>query len=46
MDLSGYLEREAKRGKTPVKQVKFRGEPLTSQTLMALRDRIVPPPSE
>jgi hypothetical protein len=29
----------------PVKQIEFRGEPLTAQTLMALRDRIVPPPS-
>jgi hypothetical protein len=45
MDLSAYLERESKRRKTPVKQVEFRGEPLTAQTLMALRDRMVPPPS-
>ncbi len=45
MDLSAYLERESKRRKTPIKQVEFRGEPLTAQTLMALRDRIVPPPS-
>jgi small GTP-binding protein len=45
MDLGAYLERESKGRKTPVKQVTFSGEPLTAQTLMALRDRIVPPPS-
>jgi small GTP-binding protein len=45
MDLSAYLEREAGSRNDPVKQVEFRGEPLTAQTLMALRDRIVPPPS-
>jgi hypothetical protein len=45
MDLSAYLKRKSGRRKTPIKQVEFRGEPLTAQTLMALRDRIVPPPS-
>lgn len=45
MDLSAYLKQESGRRKTTVKQVEFRGEPLTAQTLMALRDRIVPPPS-
>ena len=45
MDLTAYLEREAGRRKGPVKQVEFRGQPLTAQTLMALRDKIVPPPS-
>ncbi len=44
MDLSAYLRRESERQKTPIKQVEFRGEPMTAQTLMALRDRIVPPP--
>jgi small GTP-binding protein len=44
MDLSAYLERESGRRKTPVKQVEFRGELLTAQTLMALRDWIVPLP--
>jgi small GTP-binding protein len=45
MDLSAYLLRESEHRKTPVKQVEFRGEPFTAQTLMALRDRIVPPPT-
>jgi hypothetical protein len=45
MDLSAYLTRESGRRKTPIKQVEFRGEPMTAQTLMALHDRIVPPPS-
>jgi hypothetical protein len=45
MDLSAYLKRESERRKTPIKQVEFRGEPLTAQPLMALRDRIVPPRS-
>ena len=45
MDLTAYLKRESERRKDPVKQVEFRGEPMTAQTLMALRDRIVPPPS-
>jgi hypothetical protein len=45
MDLSAFLGRESGRRKAPVKQIEFRGEPLTAQTLMALRDRIVPPPS-
>jgi hypothetical protein len=44
MDLTAYLEREWKRRNAPVEQVEFRGEPLTARTLMALRDRIVPPP--
>jgi small GTP-binding protein len=45
MDLSDSLERKSKGRKTPIKQVEFRGERLTAQTLMALRDKIVPPPS-
>lgn len=44
MDLSAYLRRESQGRKSPLKQVEFRGEPLTARTLMALRDRIVPPP--
>jgi small GTP-binding protein len=44
MDLSAYLRKESQGRKTPIKQVEFRGEPLTAQALMALRDRIVPPP--
>jgi hypothetical protein len=44
MDLGTYLERESVGQRAPFKQVEFRSEPLTAQTLMALRDRIVPPP--
>ena len=44
MDLSDYLKRASKGRKTPVKQVEFRGEPLTAQSLVALRDKIVPTP--
>jgi hypothetical protein len=46
MDLSAFLERESKHRETPVKQVEFCGEPFTAQTLMALRERIVPQPSD
>ena len=46
MDLSEYLKRVSRGRKSPVRQVEFHGEPLTAQTLMALRDRIVPPPNE
>ena len=46
MDLSGYLNKASKGQKIPVKQVEFRGEPLTAQTLMDLRDKIVARPNE
>ena len=36
MDLSVYLERESRRRKTPVKQVEFRGEPLTAPSTLRL----------
>src|SRR5205823_2859489 len=44
MDLGADLTQQSGRRKTPVTQVEFRGEPLTARTLMALRDRMVPPP--
>jgi hypothetical protein len=44
MDLSAYLKRESRWWKARVKQVEFRGEPLTARALLALRDRIVPAP--
>ncbi len=44
MDLSAYLRKVSQGRQTPIKQVEFRGEPLTAQSLMSLRDRIVPPP--
>ena len=44
MDLSAYLRQESQGRKTSIKPVEFRGEPMMAQTLMALRDRIVPPP--
>jgi uncharacterized CHY-type Zn-finger protein len=43
MNLSEYLKRESKGRKTPIKQVEFRGVPLTAQALITLRDRMLPP---
>jgi small GTP-binding protein len=44
MDVSEYLRRESQGRKTPVRQIEFRGEPFTAQSLMRLRDRVIPPP--
>jgi small GTP-binding protein len=44
MEISEYLKQKSQGRKTPVKQIEFQGEPLTAQTLKALRDRMVPIP--
>jgi small GTP-binding protein len=46
MDVSAYLKEKSEGRKRPVRQIEFAGEPFTAQTLMRLRDKLVPPPQE
>jgi hypothetical protein len=42
MDVSVYLKEQSKGGKTPIKQIIFKGEPFTALNLQRLRDTLIP----
>lgn len=44
MDVSEYLKRATEGGKKPVKQVIFKGDPLTALNVLRLRDKLLGPP--
>jgi WD40 repeat protein len=44
MDVGAYLKQKSRGGKPPVRRIEFHGEPFTAQSLIRLRDRLVPPP--